>query len=213
MARRMCSRTRSRCAADERPHLRAPDRTDRPGRAPARRPDGEGLGLGQPLARDQQPGERDAGLPAVEHAAGHASRHRRRRSASSSTTLARLPPSSSPEGAWSRPAPPPIRPPMPSEPVKETKSTPGCPVSASPTTSPARHEVEHARRAARPWRRSRRTQAHSGASSDGLTTMVSRRRAPARPCRDLVQRVVPRRDRGDDAERLADVSELPISSP
>ena len=72
--RRMCSRTRLALGGrDERAHLRGGvERVAEDVRLRDRGRDR--LGFGEPLARDHQPGEGDAGLAAVEHAARHARR-------------------------------------------------------------------------------------------------------------------------------------------
>jgi hypothetical protein len=127
------------------------------------------------------------------------------RSASSRMTTALLPPSSS-ATRFTVPAPTACtRLPAAVEPVNDTMSTSGCAASASPTTGPRRDEVEHARRQPHLLehlgQRERRQRRHlAGLEHDG---------APGRQRRgdlghDLVQRVVPRRDGADDADRLLD---------
>ena len=119
-------------------------------------------------------------------------------------TLADLPPSSSATRLTRRRRVAPIRLPTAVEPVKETRSTPGCSASAWPATGP------------RPVTRLN-TPAGSPASCDGLGEELGdqrgvlggleHHRAAGRQRRgdlgdDLVQRVVPRRDRADHADRL-----------
>ena len=104
-------------------------------------------------------------------------------------------------------APPPRSPACPRgvEPVNETMSTSGCAAIASPTTGPTpvtRLNTPAGRPAASIT--SARTNALSGVTSLGLSTTVQpAASAGATLARDLVQRVVPRRDAADDADRLA----------
>ena len=92
------------------------------------------------------------------------------------------------------------------EPVKLTMSTSGWAAIASPTTGPT--PVTRLKTpAGRPTSSmiSARMKALSGATSDGLSTTVQPAARAGRDLgRDLVERVVPRRDGADHADRLAD---------
>ena len=91
------------------------------------------------------------------------------------------------------------------EPVKDTMSTSGWAAIASPTTGPM-PVTRLNTPAGRPTSSmiSARMKASSGATSLGLSTTVQPAARAERDLRgDLVQRVVPRRDAADDADRLA----------
>ena len=129
------------------------------------------------------------------------------RSASSSTTKALLPPSSS-DDLLDRVGgrPPCTRLPAAVEPVKDTMSTSGWAAIASPTTGPSPvtrlktpggrpTSLEDLGQREGRQRRDLRRLEHDGAAG-------GERRGDLGD--DLVQRVVPRRDRADDADRLLD---------
>ena len=128
------------------------------------------------------------------------------RSASSRITFGDLPPSSSAtalDGLRGQLADAPAR--RAVEPVNETMSTPGCAAIASPTTGPVPgDEVEHAGRQADlvdDLGEDERVQRRDLARLEHHRAAGGQRRRDLRG--DLVQRVVPRRDRADDADRLA----------
>ena len=128
------------------------------------------------------------------------------RSASGRITLADLPPSSSATRAIRSAASRMIRAPVAVEPVKETRSTSGCPASASPTTGAgAGHQVEHARRQAGLGDRVEEQVRGQRGQLAGLEHHRAAGGERGRQLRHhLVQRVVPRGDRADHADRLAD---------
>ena len=124
--------------------------------------------------------------------------------ASSSTTNADLPPSSRHTFLMPSPATAATRLPGASEPVKLTMSMPGCAEIASPTTRPCPTRRSARRPAGRSRARPRRAMnALSGASSAGFKHHgAAGRQRRGDLADDLMQRVVPRRDAADDADRL-----------
>ena len=126
--------------------------------------------------------------------------------ASSRTTNADLPPSSRHTFLMPSPASDATRRPACSDPVKLTMSTSGWPTIASPTTRPS-PDTMLSTPAGRPisCAASASMKALSGASSAGFSTTVHPAASAGRDLADhLVQRVVPRRDAADDADRLLD---------
>ena len=192
-ARRSAGRDRCRVARRGRSAARAPARRAR------RRTRVQ-------IARDVDPLDADAHLAAVRERPQSAPSTARSRSASSRTSIGSLPPSSSVTGRSSSPAAAAIWRPVSTEPVKKTFAMPG---RLRRAPRPSRRRPARRRRgpAARRPRRTRARPTRPRAAS--APTASARRRC--RPRRAVAawrqrnrEREVPRRDDGDDAERLVD---------
>ena len=206
IARRRCSRARGRAARrHERAEVAWSGRTGRRRRDASRHRRGDLLGLGEPRARHEHPGQRAAGLARVEEALRDAVGDRLLEVGVVEDDVGRLAAELERDGLDGPRRQLATRRPARVEPVKVTMSTSGCAAIASPTTGPgARDEVEDAGRQAGGLDDLGQ---HEGVQRGDLARLdhdgAADRQGRRDLRRDLVQRVVPRRDAADDADRLA----------